>query len=76
MPIEIAPRIVVGPAIRLGKPVIQGTRVPAALVVSKLAGGMTADEIADEYDLTDEDIRATLHYAALVLEAEEVRVMA
>jgi uncharacterized protein (DUF433 family) len=73
---EIAPRIVVDPAIRFGKPVIRGTRVPAALIVAKLAGGMTAEEVASEYELSLEDIRAALHYAALVLDAEEVRVMA
>jgi len=76
MAVEIAPRIVVDPAIRFGKPVIKGTRVPVELVVAKLAGGMTAEEVAEEYAITLEDIQAALSYAARVLAAEEVRVTA
>jgi uncharacterized protein (DUF433 family) len=75
MPIEIAPRIVVDPDIRFGKPVIKGTRVTAAIVVAKLAGGMAMDEVAREYDLTEEDIRAALGYAAQVLSSEEVGIL-
>ena len=59
---EIAPRIVVDPAVRFGRPVIRGTRVPVALVVAKLAGGMDAAEMMAEYDLTAEDVQAALHY--------------
>ena len=75
MAVEIAPRIVVDPTVRFGKPVIQGTRVPVEVVVAKLAGGMTTEEVAAEYELTVEDIRATLGYAAKVLAAEEVRAI-
>ena len=71
MSIEIAPQIVVDPEIRFGKPVIKGTRVPVELVIGKLAGGMTAEEIAAEYDLTLDDVRATLLYAADTLFSEE-----
>lgn len=73
MKMVIAPRIEVDPAIRFGKPVIQGTRVPVELVIAKLAGGMSADEVASEYDLTLEDIQAALAYAASVLADEEIR---
>ena len=59
---EIAPRIVVDPAVRFGRPVIRGTRVPVALVVAKLASGMDATEMMAEYDLTAEDVQAALHY--------------
>jgi uncharacterized protein (DUF433 family) len=76
MAMEIAPRIVVAPSVRFGKPVIQGTRVPAELVVAKLAGGMTAEEVIEEYEITLEDIQAALGYAARTLAAEEVRVTA
>ena len=64
MGVEIAPRIVVDPAIRHGRPVIQGTRLPVDLLVAKLAGGMTAEEVAEEYEITQEDIQAVLSYAA------------
>lgn len=36
--LEIAPRITVDPEVRFGKPVIQGTRVPVDLILSKLGG--------------------------------------
>jgi len=73
MATEIAPRIVVDPGVRFGKPVIQGTRVPVDLVIAKLAGGMKPEEIADEYGITLKDIQAALGYAASVLSTEEVR---
>lgn len=72
---EIAPRIVVDPQIRFGKPVIKGTRVPVELVVGKLAGGMTKEAVMNEYDLTNEDILAALSYAAQVLAEEEIRAI-
>lgn len=61
---EIAPRIVVDANIRFGKPVIQGTRVPVDLIVAKLAGGMTIEEVAEEYAIAIADVRAALLYAA------------
>ena len=61
---EIAPRIVVDEKVAFGKPVIQGTRVPVALVVGQLAGGMTYEEVMQEYELTKPDILAALSYAA------------
>jgi uncharacterized protein (DUF433 family) len=73
---EIAPRIVVDPRVRAGKPVIAGTRVPVELIVGKLAGGMTTEEVAAEYELSAEDVRAALGYAAAVLASEEVRSIA
>jgi len=74
MAVQIAPRVVVDPAVRFGKPVIQGTRVPVELVIAKLAGGMKGEEIVEEYGITQEDIQAALSYAASMLAAEEVRV--
>ena len=50
---EIATRIVVDDKIRFGKPVIKKTRVPADLVLSKLAWGATYGEVMEEYDLTE-----------------------
>lgn len=73
---EIAPRIVVDENVRFGRPVIRGTRVPVELVVGKLAGNMTSEEVAREYDLTREDILAALAYAARAIAAEEIRVIA
>ncbi len=72
---EIAPRITVDENIRFGKPVIQGTRVPVDLVVGKLAGGMTIEEVMEEYDLTREDVLAALAYAARVVADEQIRIV-
>ncbi len=59
---EIAPRISVDEKIRFGKPVIRGTRVPVDLIIGKLGGGMTYEEVIAEYEITREDILATLSY--------------
>ena len=44
-------RIVIDPAICHGKPVIRGTRMPVSLVVGSLAGGMSFEQLRQEYDL-------------------------
>jgi uncharacterized protein (DUF433 family) len=72
---EIAPRISIDEKVRFGKPVIKGTRVPVDLVIGKLAGGMTYEEVMSEYDLTREDILAALDYAAKHLSDEEVKAI-
>ncbi len=69
---EIAPRIVVDANVRFGKPVIQGTRVPVETVIAKLAGGMTTEEVAEEYGIVLEDVHAALSYAAGILASEDV----
>jgi uncharacterized protein (DUF433 family) len=58
-------RIVVAPAVRSGKPCIKGTRIAVYDVLEYLAGGMSEDQIlADFPDLSREDIRACLSFAA------------
>lgn len=74
--VEIAPRIVVDPNVRFGKPIIRGTRVPVALVLAKLAGGMTADSLLEEFALTPEDVQAALSYAAKLVAGEELLIAA
>lgn len=72
---EIAPRISVNEKVRFGKPVITGTRVPVDLILGKLAGGMTYEEVMTEYEITREDILAALDYAAKTLSSEEIRAV-
>lgn len=74
--IEISPGVIVDPEIRVGKPVIKGTRVPVDLIVGKLAGGASMDEVADAYELTHDQIRDALGYAVLILEEDETRATA
>ena len=58
-------RIAVDPAIRFGKPCVRGTRISVGDVLGYLAGGMSEAQIlADFPQLTGEDIRACLAYAA------------
>ena len=72
---EIAPRISVNEKVKFGKPVITGSRVPVDLILGKLAGGMTYEEVIEEYDVTREDILAVLDYAAKTLSSEEIRAV-
>ena len=56
--------IVSAPEVLSGKPRIDGTRIPVALILGYLASGSTYDEIIKEFpDLTREDIAACLDYA-------------
>lgn len=64
-------RIRIDPKVCHGKPVIRGTRTPVAIVVGSLAGGMAFEEIQREYDLTAEDIRAALAFAADLVDREQ-----
>ena len=58
-------RISVTPDVRFGKPCIRGTRITVGDVLGYLAGGMSETQIlADFPQLTHEDIRACLAYAA------------
>lgn len=56
--------IIVDPSIEHGRPVIRGTRVPVALVLGSLAGGMSFEDVQDQYGLTREDVLAALSFAA------------
>ena len=70
---ELLDRIEVDPGKLGGKPVVRGTRIPVSLVVELVASGMSTDEIIREYpELTEEDIRAALLYAAKLVEKEVV----
>lgn len=72
---EIAPRIVVDEAVRHGRPVILGTRVPVATIVAHLAGGWDFDRVAEEFSISRTDVLAALHYAAQILDEEETRAV-
>ncbi len=72
---RVAPRIVVDPAVCFGKPIVEGTRVPVELVLGKLAGGMAIEAVCQEYELTREDVLATLAYAANTVATEEIRAV-
>ena len=57
--------ITVEPGKRSGQPCVRGMRITVRDVLEYLAGGMTVDELlADFPELTPEDVRASLAYAA------------
>ena len=61
-------RIVIAPDLHHGEPCIKGTRIPVAMIVGSLADGMEQVEVLNAYpQLTVEDIRAALDYAAEVI---------
>jgi len=67
-------RITIDPAVCHGKPCIKGTRIMVANILSLLAGGYDFARISQGYpELTDEDIRAAIEYAASVVQDEEIR---
>jgi uncharacterized protein (DUF433 family) len=68
--LEWQSRINVDPRIMHGRPVIRGTRVLVEIVVGNLGGGASIEEICREYNLTVEDVRAALIFAAEVVAAK------
>ena len=59
-----ATRIVSDPGVHHGEPCIRGTRIAVSLIVGSLAD-LTIDELLDDYpQLTREDVRAALQFAA------------
>lgn len=62
---EYRDRITIEPDKRGGKPCIRGLRITVYDILKYLAGGMTEAEILRDFpDLTTEDIRACLAFAA------------
>ena len=58
-------RIKIDPEIMLGKPVIKGTRIPIELIVRKIGEGALIEELLAAYpNITEDDIKAALLYAA------------
>lgn len=58
-------RITVDPDVVHGRPVVRGTRMRVADVLSLLAAGADEAEILEDYPyLAEEDIKACLTYAA------------
>jgi len=65
-------RIEINPKIMLGKPVIRGTRITVELLLRKMSEGATEADLLDAYpQLTRDDLKAALGYAAATLAHEE-----
>jgi uncharacterized protein (DUF433 family) len=65
LPVNYQHIITIEPGKRGGRPTIRGMRIAVSDVVGWLAAGMTHEEILSDYpELTEEDIRACLAFAA------------
>jgi uncharacterized protein (DUF433 family) len=57
--------VTIEPGKRSGKPCIRGMRITVQDILEYLAGGMSEEEILQDFpELTQEDIRACLAFAA------------
>ncbi len=66
-------RISTNQKIMHGKPVIKGTRIPVDVILGSLVGGMSYEEIENEYGVKRADIIASIEYAAKFVMGEEVK---
>ena len=66
-------RIILDPAILVGKPLIKGTRLSVEFIIELLAQGWSHEEILRNYPgITLADIQACLGYASTFLKSEKV----
>jgi len=55
--------IVVDPAVAFGSPVIQGTRIPVAVIVDACKAGETKKSICSWFDIRPQDVSAAMEFA-------------
>ena len=67
--------ITINTEIQHGKPVLRGTRIPIAIIIGSLAGGMSYEEVIEEYAVTQDQILASLAYFAELLNYETIYPM-
>lgn len=61
------------PTVMMGKPCIKGTRITVELVLRKLGAGRSMAEVIEAYpQLTEDDVRAALAFAADYMQHETV----
>jgi uncharacterized protein (DUF433 family) len=66
-------RISADPSVMMGKPCIKGTRITVELILRKLGAGRTFAELLDDYpQLSADDLRAALEFAANYIQHESV----
>ena len=70
---ELLDRITINPDVMVGKPAIRGLRITVEQILKALAGGLTVEELLDDYpELEKEDIQAVLLHASELAEEERV----
>ena len=69
-------RITMDPQICHGKPCIRGLRYPVEMLLELLSAGMTTEDILEDYeDLEQEDIFATLAFAAQLSKVKRIQAV-
>ncbi len=69
MPIEINPKIC------HGKPVIKGTRIMVANVLSLFAGGYDMKQVLEYYpELVEKNVKEAIQFAVNLLQEEEIKL--
>jgi uncharacterized protein (DUF433 family) len=64
-------RIQSDPAVMMGKPVVEGTRITVELILEELGAGRTIDELLVAHPrLTREGVLAAVRFGAAVLRAD------
>ena len=70
---DLLNRITVNPEVMVGKPTIRGLRITVEQILKALAGGVTVEELLEDYpELEREDIQAALVYASELVNEEQV----
>ncbi len=50
--------------------VLKGTRMPVSVIFENLEAGMSIREITEVFDVTEEEVKAVVHFATQSLEKE------
>ncbi len=70
-------RITIDPEICHGKPCIRNMRWPVEVILDMISSGMSASEIiADHPELVDDDIKAALYFAKLMVSGHSIKNVA
>ena len=65
-------RITINPKVMVGKPTIRGMRITVEQILRALAGGVTVNELLQDYpELEKEDIQAVFAYAVNLVDEEQ-----
>ena len=65
---DLLERITRNPKVKVGKPVIRGTRLNVEFILGLLAYGMTIEQILEEYThISRADVLACIHYGEKVM---------
>lgn len=75
--VNLLARITLDPAVCHGKPTIRGLRYPVEMLLDLLSGGMTMEQILEDYeDLQREDLLAAIAWGARMSHVKRMGALA